>query len=99
MSDAFINGLITAKTEAIMTPKMFQYQIFNKARRLQKCIVLPEGNDKRVVSAAGELAARGLCKVILMGNEEEVKALASTNHNDLSLVKIIDPATSADTNR
>ena len=42
MSDTFINSLIQAPTESIMTPKMFQYRIFKKARRLQKSIVLPE---------------------------------------------------------
>jgi phosphate acetyltransferase len=39
-----------------MTPKLFQYSITKAARADMQHIVLPEGDDKRVVSAAGLLA-------------------------------------------
>jgi phosphate acetyltransferase len=41
-------------------------ELHEKARRLQKRVVLPESQDPRVVQAAATLAARGLCKPVLV---------------------------------
>ena len=56
----------------------------------KKTIVLPEGTDKRVVTAAAEIIRRGIANVILLGNEQEVKKAAGGL--DLSGARIIDPA-------
>jgi len=52
-------------------------------------IVLPEGNDKRVVQAASLLSRENMLRPILLGKEEAIKELAG----DFSLagVEIIDP--------
>jgi len=41
-------------------------ELHEKARRLGKRILLPESQDARVVQAAGTLAAKGLCRPILI---------------------------------
>lgn len=41
-------------------------ELHEKARRLAKRIVLPESQDPRVVQAAAALAARGLCRPVLV---------------------------------
>jgi phosphate acetyltransferase len=41
-------------------------ELHEKARRLGRRIVLPESDDPRVVQAAGTLAARGLCRPVLV---------------------------------
>ena len=62
-----------------------------KAKALNKNIVLPEGEDSRVVTAACESANEKLATVTLLGNPEEIK---KNNPNaDLSNVIIIDPVT------
>jgi phosphate acetyltransferase len=48
-------------------------ELHEKSRRLQKRIVLPESQDPRVVQAAGALAARGLCRPVLV----ETKGMGS----------------------
>ncbi len=53
-------------------------QIAAQATRLTKKIVLPEGGDERVVRAAEQVVAQGLAEIILLGNTEEVAALAKT---------------------
>ncbi len=64
-------------------------KIIERASSLDKHIVLPEGEDKRVVKAAAEVAKKGFAKITLIGNEEEIK---SANADlDLSGVNIIDP--------
>jgi phosphate acetyltransferase len=69
--------------------------IMNQAKALNKNIVLPEGEDSRVVVAASECAKEKLATVTLLGNPEEIKA--NNPGVDLSEVVIIDPVTNAKT--
>ncbi|MBF7028554.1 phosphate acetyltransferase [Staphylococcus kloosii] len=57
-------------------------------------IVLPEGEDERVLTAAVQLQESDLVAPILLGNEANVKALANEKNLDISNLEIIDPATS-----
>ena len=68
--------------------------IFAKARAAHKTIVLPEGGDRRVVQAAGELVDCKLAKVIVVGKEDEVRRAAAEAGTDLSKVSFVDPAQS-----
>ena len=65
------------------------------ASALQKTIVLPEGEDKRVVQAASQTIKEGIAKVVLLGNEAEIKA--NNPGVDLNGVEIVDPVTYAKT--
>ena len=66
--------------------------IKKKAAVLNKRIVLCEGEDPRVVEAAGDCAKEGLAQIILLGNPDKIKV----NNPDVDLegVTIIDPLTS-----
>jgi len=63
--------------------------IKSKASVLGKHIVLPEGEDSRVVVAAAAAVKEGIAKVTLLGNPEEIKKNNPTV--DLTGVNIIDP--------
>ena len=65
------------RSPIIATPKLFQHRLFSKARADRQTIVLPEGDDRRVVTAAAELVSRGLAKIILLGDPETVRAVAA----------------------
>lgn len=52
-------------------------------------IVLCEGEDKRVVEAAAECVEDGVARIVLLGNEEQIKA--ANPDVDLTGVEIIDP--------
>jgi phosphate acetyltransferase len=60
-----------------------------RAKTMQKRIVLPEGDDERMVQAAARLASEGIAKPILLGEPEEVKKLAGGA--SLSGVVVVDP--------
>lgn len=96
---SFFEGMISQKATGDLTPKLFQYSIFSAARAKQQHIILPEGDDKRVVAAAGEIVKRGLARITILGNIDEVRGLASRLQIDLTGVDIIDPSTSPDTPR
>ena len=63
-----------------------------KAKSLQKTIVLCEGEDSRVVKAAADATKEGIAKIVLLGNEADIKA----KNPDVNLdgVTVIDPLTS-----
>ncbi|ASU31950.1 phosphate acetyltransferase [Mucilaginibacter xinganensis] len=93
---ALEKSIVTYQSAAI-TPRMFQYQLSKWAQRQIKNIVLPEGNDDRVLKAAARLVAQQIVHIILLGNPVEIAA--SMKRLGLNLdsgnVQIIDPANSA----
>ena len=47
-------------------------KLIERAKQTQKRIVLTETEDERVLEAAGKAAKMNLCKVILLGNKNEL---------------------------
>jgi phosphate acetyltransferase len=71
---------------------MFDKLLANlKAKR--KTIVLTEGTDPRILSAASRLLKEDLMDVILCGNVEEVKKAAEEGGFDVAKATILDPLT------
>ena len=65
--------------------------IVERAKSLNKNIVLTEGEDARVVKAAAEAAAEKIARITLLGNAEAIKK--NNPDADLSGVTIVDPVT------
>lgn len=66
-------------------------EIKEKAKALQKTIVLCEGEDKRVVKAAADATKEGIAKIVLLGDEDAIKA--ANPDVDLTGVQIVNPLT------
>ncbi|RTY88968.1 phosphate acetyltransferase [Flavobacterium sp. RSP49] len=90
--DNLAEKLITFEAEG-MTPKMFQYNLVKRARKHRKHIVLPEGNDERIIRAASRLLAMDVVDISIIGNKKEVenKVAELGLDFDFSKVKIINP--------
>jgi phosphate acetyltransferase len=84
--------MITFKPGGI-TPRMFQYQLTNWARSEKKHIVLPEGNDERILKAAVRLAAQDIVDLTLLGNPDEILSTAKMLglEFDPARIKIVNP--------
>lgn len=67
-----------------------------KAKSQKKHILLPEGTEERTVQAAQRIIEEGIADVSLMGNEDEIRAVADKFGVDLTGVGIIDPVKSPD---
>lgn len=67
-----------------------------KAKAEKKHILLPEGTEERTVQAAQRIIEEGIAEVSLMGNEDEIRAVADKFGVDLTGVGIIDPVKSPD---
>ncbi len=79
-----------------ITPRMFQYQIVQRAKEKKKHIVLPEGEDDRILMAADALVKQNIVDLTILGNPESI-LLAVKRLNlslDLEKVKIVNPGTS-----
>lgn len=87
---------IVSFSSSILTPRMFQYQIVKRAKSQKKHIVLPEGNDDRILIAAEMLIRQEVVDLTILGSREEIEvAVKKLNLSlDLEKVQIVDPATS-----
>jgi len=68
--------------------------IKEKARALNRKVVLPEGHEPRTIQAAKIIAAEKIAGVTILGNRDEVAGLAKEHSLDLNQVRVIDPANS-----
>lgn len=69
-------------------------QIQQKASRMGKRIVFPEGNDERSIRAASELVRKKVCQAILLGPEKEIQDKAKTMQTSLKDIPVINPVES-----
>ena len=93
--DELSNKLITFESKGI-TPRMFQYNLLKRAKKEQKHIVLPEGKDERILSAAIRLINQNVVKLTILGDKKKVKERLKKIDFDFDTTKIniINPATS-----
>lgn len=78
----------------VVTPQMFTYKLLEWARSDRKHIVLPEGDDDRILAAAGRLLHRGVAELTILGEESQIRARAAELGIDLSDAAVLDPRTS-----
>ncbi|HCE54488.1 MAG: phosphate acetyltransferase [Lutibacter sp. BRH_c52] len=90
--DKLNEKLITFKSSGI-TPRMFQYNLLKRAKTVRKRIVLPEGNDDRILTAATRLVQSDIVDLTILGNKSDIenKILHLGLKLDLNKVKIINP--------
>ncbi len=79
---------------SVVTPQMFTHQLQDRARADRRRIVLPEGDDDRILRAAGRLLARSVADLTILGDESTVRARAAELGLDLSAAVVLNPRTS-----
>ncbi|MBU3821343.1 phosphate acetyltransferase [Flavobacteriaceae bacterium XHP0103] len=94
-TDKLAEKLITFQSE-IFTPRMFQYNLLQRALKDKKHIVLPEGYDERVLRAAYRLINAHVVDITLIGEEDKVKERLDKLDIplDLNEVNIVSPTKS-----
>lgn len=76
-----------------ITPLRFEFDLIERARSQKKRIVLPEPEDDRILYATAELLDRDVADIILVGEEETIRARArelGLNIDRASIVAIAD---------
>jgi phosphate acetyltransferase len=90
--DSLTEKLIKFEVEGI-TPKMFQYNLVKRAKKHRKHIVLPEGTDDRIITAAARLQAMDVVDISIIGDKKQIENKVTTLGLtfDFSKVHIINP--------
>jgi phosphate acetyltransferase len=70
--DELTKKLSTFKNSGI-TPRMFQYNLVKRARTNRKHIVLPEGSDDRILTAAVRLIEADIVDLTILGDYDKIK--------------------------
>jgi phosphate acetyltransferase len=85
--------LISFKSNDGITPRMFQYNLLKRAKTVRKHIVLPEGNDDRVITAACRLVEMDIVDLTILGDKEKIesKIVRLSLKFDLTKIQIINP--------
>jgi phosphate acetyltransferase len=78
----------------VTTPQMFTYQLRERARTDRKRIVLPEGDDDRILRSAGRLLQRGIADLTILGDENQIRSRAAELGVNLDDAAVCDPRTS-----
>jgi len=78
--------------ELRLSPAVFRYQLIQRARQVDKRIVLPEGAEPLTIQAAAICQERGIARCVLLAKPEEVQAVAQAQGIVLPLgLEILDP--------
>ena len=72
-----------AKTRKL-SPPAFRFLLTDLARKAQKTIVLPEGNEPRTIKAAAICGERNIAKTVLLGDREEIERIAAQQGVELN---------------
>lgn len=73
-----------------INPAVFLYDLVHKAKQAKRHIVLPEGDDPRLLEAASYLLTRGIVDITLLGNPDKITLTAKRLGLALPMVQIID---------
>ena len=92
---ALEDKMVTFEPEGI-TPYMFQYQLTKRAKSSIKHIVLPEGNDDRILKAAARLINQGIVELTILGDPAAIAtSIKRLGLNlDMNRIHIVNPVQS-----
>jgi phosphate acetyltransferase len=85
---------LNAERSAVTTPLMFERRLVAAAKAAKQRIVLPEGEDDRILQAADLLLRRDVCELVILGDPAVIAERCDVLGLDLAGADIVDPATS-----
>lgn len=97
--DADLDGILRQFRNipaAGMTPRMFTYNLVQQAKADRRHIVLPEGDEPRILRAAADLVEREIADLTLLGKRKSIEQVIRDQGIALELDRLntIEPASS-----
>jgi phosphate acetyltransferase len=86
-----LQRLVSATPATRVTPLMFEQQLVQRARSDRRHIVLPEGDEERILRAAEILSLRAVADLTLLGEPQQIRAKIDALGLHLDDITIIDP--------
>ena len=88
----WVESLLQSKQAILLSPAIFRYDLIQKAKEVKKKILLPEGEDSRIIQAAIICNQRGVASCSLIGKPEKVAKVAKESGIEIQgLIDVIDP--------
>lgn len=81
------------------TPLMFEYELFRRAKVQRRHIVLPEGEEERILRAAEILVLRDVVDLTLLGDPDKIGRRVRELGLKLNGIRILDPVTAPERER
>ena len=89
-----VGPALEVEAPQVMSQAVFEHRLLNKAKRIGAHIVLPEGEDSRILRAAHRLLADDIARLTILGNPDQVNVRAEELGLDLSKADILNHHTS-----
>ena len=87
----WVAKLVGSARERRLSPPAFRFQLIDRARKANKRIVLPEGDEPRTIRAAIACHERGIARCVLLANkdalESQLRLLGLTLPKDLEVIE------------
>ena len=85
-----IKEALKVSVSPVMSPPVFESWLLQRAKEAKAHIVLPEGEDDRILIAAGQLLDRDIVELTILGDPVDIKNRAGELGVDLGKAHIID---------
>jgi phosphate acetyltransferase len=82
--------LVTTR-QAIVTPKMFEFNLIKRAKKHKQCVVLPEGDEERILRAVEILSDRDVADLVVLGDIQVIRDRIDLLGLRMGNTRIIDP--------
>ncbi|MDX1649383.1 MAG: phosphate acyltransferase, partial [Myxococcota bacterium] len=93
----WLTSRLDTELEPRLSPPAFRYMLVERARRADKRIVLPEGEEPRTVQAAARCVERGIARCVLLGEEDAIRRVAEAQGVALPAgIEIVEPGSVRD---
>ena len=86
-----LRTVLQLKPSATMTPVRFEHLLIERARSRTMRIVLPEGDDDRILQAAGIVLRRGIADLTILGEEAVVRGRAAELGLEIDAAQVLSP--------
>jgi phosphate acetyltransferase len=91
LESGWLKERCTTKRESFFSPPAFRYSLIKAAKEAKKTIVLPEGEEPRIIHAAISCHEKEIARCILLGDKNKIKQQAELNGlvipNDIQIIQ------------
>ncbi|MBA5244527.1 phosphate acetyltransferase [Corynebacterium haemomassiliense] len=89
ISNGDFDNVEPVEAQQVMSPVVFERQLIEQARANRKHVVLPEGEDDRILQAADQLLKQGVAELTILGDVDDMNRRAADLGLDLTGANLV----------
>ena len=91
LASAVQDAIAAGPREPKIGPELFELNLLRQAKEKRAHIVLPEGDDDRILEAAHQLLADDVCELTILGDADDITRRAGEHGWDIAAANLADP--------